>query len=206
MIDFIFQNPKQNPDLNGIFSILRKEKDPIPEDVVNLSSIGTLYTYEDVRNILSSDDSLYTSVYNDDAWIIFEFVNKSIFPTFYTLRTVADSQKYTHFPRCWNIDGSNNNITWKTIDSQETDVFDDYNKSCTFKIKNTGIYKYIRFQQTYLNSRNENLIRLSQVEFFGALIENEHFNIAQLLNYFGTKCSLHYSLRLYLYLIVLLYS
>ena len=98
MIDFVVLNPKQNPDLNGIFSYFRYYEDPIPEDFVQLYSVGSLYDYESERNILSQSDSAYTSINRENAWITFEFVNKYLYPTFYTFRTVYDSNKNLHFP------------------------------------------------------------------------------------------------------------
>ena len=84
-----------------------------------------------------------------------------------------------HFPRSWQLDGSNDNETWIMIDNQpNTNQLNGANKKYTFQVSNPGKYRYFRFTNTdsvwKINDLNipEYFFCLAKVEFFGNLYLN----------------------------------
>ena len=54
-----------------------------------------------------------------------------------------------HYPRSWQLDGSNDNVTWTPIDSREkTNELNGANKKHTFQVKTPGKYRYFRINNT----------------------------------------------------------
>ena len=187
MVDFVFFHPKSAADLNGIFAYLRQQNDPIPESIVTPSS-SSINNGEGPQYLLEPSDTFATTNNISNSWFSFDFVDKKVFFTEYTLRTLASSltDYRSNFPRCWVIEGSNNNKTWLIIDQQNNTIFQERNQSHTFRAKNPGTYRFIKIRQTCENSGKAYHFRLSQFELFGAYFENKNFIFKDFFKYFGT--------------------
>ena len=70
----------------------------------------------------------------------------------------------------WVIEGSNDESSWVSLDTRNTeDLCGDYivkNYSCS---NTSGFHRYIRIRQTGLTKAGNNYLQLSEIEFFGTL-------------------------------------
>ena len=189
MVDFVFFHPKSLSDLDGIFAYLRQQSDPIPESVVKPSS-SPIYYEQGPQYLLDPSSNFATTESVVNATFAFEFINNKVFFTEYTLRTLAsetdESFLYSDYPRCWVIEGSNDNSNWLIIDEQNNTIFQNRNQSYTFRSKHPGIYRFVRIRQTCHNSNDNYHLRLSQFEIFGAFFENKNFIFRDFFKYFCT--------------------
>jgi predicted alpha-1,2-mannosidase len=65
-------------------------------------------------------------------------------PTFYTLTSGAAKAD----PSAWTLEGSNDGVTWTTVDSRTGQSFANRNETVPFKITNPGTYQQFRLQVT----------------------------------------------------------
>ena len=82
-------------------------------------------------------------------------------------------------PKNWGFDASNDNETWEN-QVNYTDTSDYMNRKGATKYVgwNFGVYKYFRIMNTgeQYDTQNKNSMDLSQVEFFGDLLNTMHTN------------------------------
>lgn len=134
------------------------------------------------RNIVdfNNDDNrhIFTSKYDSSAWIKIDFKTLKIRPTHYSLKCGQGRGSDSGYPKNWRLEGSNDDSDWTILDNHSNDrsFTNDYEVK-TFKIQ-TEIsedksFRYLRLKQTGDNSSNKNLLILSAMEFFGALIKPE---------------------------------
>lgn len=77
----------------------------------------------------------------------------------------------------WKIEASNDNQKWVTLDLHENDrSICKCGIICTFNIMSTNesnrFYRYIRIMQTEPNTKNNNFMAFSAMEFFGTIIDS----------------------------------
>ena len=116
-----------------------------------------------------------------EAWIEFDFVNRKVDVTSYSIRTIYNSINIYH-PKTWKIMGSNDHENWSLIDEQiDSSVLNGPSYSAHFQCgSKSQFYRYIRyFQLKNWNSSNseiyfENYIGLSSIEFFGSILSEQN--------------------------------
>ena len=110
-----------------------------------------------------------------DAWLCFDFKERKVMPTHYSLKSFASSKQY-HNIQSWNIEGSNDGTKWEVLDSRQNEKsLDDKDASNTFEITNSSdFYRYLRIHQTgpntYKNTDYRFIIR--SIEYFGIIQED----------------------------------
>ena len=127
---------------------------------------------------LNDKSHYFQSEDQQGGWIKFDFKDRKIRPTHYSIRTRHDWGKSGSHLKNWSIEGSNTNKSndWKVLDSR-TDIssLDDSNAISTFdistKLEPDESYRYLRLRITGVNTDNKYFIFLSALEFFGSLIE-----------------------------------
>lgn len=127
------------------------------------------------KNVIQyNSDLCFRSEDVADAFICFEFINKSIILRNYTLRS---SSEYGISPRSWVIEGKNDGMEWEIIDEQrDCDFLNHFNRSHTFTVNNeeNGIFKYIRIRQTdtnwFQNGIPNHILLICSLEFHGYLV------------------------------------
>jgi hypothetical protein len=104
-----------------------------------------------------------------DSWIQFDFKNRRISPTHYTLR--SDGYGGHHLLE-WSLDGSNDEKSWTNLDRQNTqDLNGNYHVKSYSLTQSSCHFRYLRLTQTGQSSSSVHYLGLSRVEFFGVLHE-----------------------------------
>ena len=124
----------------------------------------------DLENI----DSFFFSKDAENSWIQYNFKEKKIRPTHYSIRTTPYDKGHSHF-LSWVIEGSNTGSDdWKTLD-RRNNVTELDGKSIvrTFEVQgnlqNNEYYQYIRLKQVGMNSIGYYHLGISALEYFGQL-------------------------------------
>lgn len=125
---------------------------------------------------LDVDKHYFTYDSQQNSWIKFDFKDKKVRPTHYTLRTKSDSGKGGNHFKNLVVEGSNTDWgdEWKILDLRSDVTFlDSANAKYVFDIqKELGkddYYRYLRIRQTGKNSYGSYFLNLSALEYFGYL-------------------------------------
>jgi hypothetical protein len=163
---------KDGKPLNGIISyVTRKSGGNVHKKgavVITSSSVYEDYTQnsqcsqENVAELTS--DSLFCSIDAPGQWICWDFRERRIWPTHYTIRTGG--------LKSWAIEGSEDGTNWTEVDRQTDN--EDFNQgwnSVSFPVSKPEEFRFIRLTQTGKNHRGFDVLGLFAVEFFGTLSE-----------------------------------
>ena len=137
-----------------------------------------------LTNLIQYDQSkINNSYYNffsqnpsseSDSWIEFDFVNRRINLTSYTIRSDCNSRNCYTKPKSWRIVGSNDHDKWTVLDHKENNSdLNGRNKQHRFECSNTdGYYRYIRYIQedSWNSSSYKYNIQLTSIEMFGSIM------------------------------------
>ena len=124
----------------------------------------------------------YSSKGEKDSLLKFDFIERKIHPSYFSIRTWNNSKGHSHLQN-WVIEGSNTNKEndWVILDSRNNNVLlDDYNDENTFRINNTNLnsgefYRYLRIRQTGPNSHGTNQIVINAIEFSMKAFKHDFF-------------------------------
>ncbi|MEX0271401.1 hypothetical protein AB3R30_19860 [Leptolyngbyaceae cyanobacterium UHCC 1019] len=91
---------------------------------------------------------------------------RTIRPTGYTLQHDGSTSRYL---RNWKLQGSNDDATWTDLDTRTGNTsLDAAYKFAYFAVTgNTNFYRYLQILQTDVNSSGDNILTLSEWEFYG---------------------------------------
>ena len=181
MEGFVYIQYNGNEKLNGLVSYIRsKYPEEIPSDVINTFSSGEYRAQDVASNTLYENDYVYTSPRGSGMWIAYHFPGRLIHLVSYSIKVTQSSiYEGDHYPRCWTIKGSKNNITWKDLHVQQyTEIFKERGQTETFSCsKNTNsAYSFIKILNQCKSSNDEKYLRIHQVEFFGTLFL-DHYDL-----------------------------
>jgi hypothetical protein len=105
-----------------------------------------------------------------DQWIMFDFKNKKVRISEYRIKTHRFGSDSCHL-KCWKLQGSNDGTTWTDLDQRDTDVLNAAKRVEKFEC--TGVSfsaRYLRLVQTGRNNRGDNLLALTNIDFFGTIV------------------------------------
>lgn len=170
--------------LSGIIDYLQEQNGPNLEEnnILKLSGGGFPDPSRPITNLIkyhsnNMNDESYINYYRNnpssaDGWIEFDFVNKTVSVTSYTIRT-----RSSYYPRSWRIVGSNDHEHWEEIDRKvNNSKLDGEYRLYRFNTKSEKFYRYVRYVQDQQWSREaayHNFIYLTRIEFFGSISLNE---------------------------------
>jgi hypothetical protein len=115
--------------------------------------------------------SWYTSNATN-SWVRFDFKDRMVSMSSYSLKSRYDGNC---IPRSWVVEGGTNDTEWTELDRHTNDATIVGGSAFhNFKCGNENrgcdrMFRYIRFRQTGLNSRNDNYLVLCNIEIFGRL-------------------------------------
>lgn len=114
----------------------------------------------------------YNSNNTSDGYICFDFKDRKIQLTSYTIKSYAASSNNYHLKN-WNIEVSDDKEHWIKIDEHTNDPTLNGSKIVAkFNIKNkTNFYQYVRLHQTGTNWRNDYYMIFYSLEMYGKLTE-----------------------------------
>lgn len=167
--------------LKGIIQKLTEEAGGNVSDkgIVDVTSSSTFSDYYPKNAVDLNNISNYYESINDtyDQWLRYDFKERKIRPTGYSIRTRHNSDCFN--PQSWCIEVSNtgNDNDWKIVDSRTNATsLQKGNQLDTFeigqKLHNNESYRFIRLRQTGQSTYNSNYLVISALEYFGELLEN----------------------------------
>lgn len=145
--------------------------------VVEITSSSMYMTSSSPKNAADFDTNLYFASNNEeDAWILYDFKERKVKPTHYSIRSRRDCGKGGNHLRKWCIEGSNDMKNWKTLDIRKKEKsLDDANASNTFDIQENlekdDFFRYIRLRQIGYNTGSNYHLNIAALEYFGSLLE-----------------------------------
>jgi hypothetical protein len=127
------------------------------------------------NNIWQIADYVWTDYWygnnETNSWIQFDFQDRIVSLTGYALKSDGFG---SHHLLQWTVTGSKDGNTWNILDRQNTQ---DLNGNFITKIyrcandsSNSDSYRYIRLTQTAVNSSGNHHLMLSNIEFFGRMV------------------------------------
>ena len=133
--------------------------------------IGLRYAVEFNNFDKSKNEKFFHSSHKEpNSWLMYDFVNRKVNPTGYSIRTRGRCDEY--HPRNWVIEGSNDEHYWTILDNiprNETGLT-GIGVTCYFKIERKNkSYRFLRIRQLGTNSNGSYGLLLSALEFFGSL-------------------------------------
>ena len=69
-------------------------------------------------------------------------------------------------PKVWTFEGSNDNSSWDTLDTQDSETGWAQGDSRYYKFANTKAYQYYKFNCTALNADSAACLQLQEIEFY----------------------------------------
>ena len=104
-----------------------------------------------------------------NSWVMFDFQKKRIHVSNYTIKTHKYQAGTCHL-KSWILEGSDDNKVWEEIDKRSTPMLNGPNKTQTFPASTTTEkFRYIRLRQTGPNCRGDDILAITNIEFFGTL-------------------------------------
>jgi hypothetical protein len=113
-------------------------------------------------------DRYWASQNYPDSWLCFDFKDKRISLQHYTLKSGGENYYFIQ----WEIEGSVNGNTWKSLDKRNTREMCGNFSVKTYACSNASpneFFRFIRMRQTGKNSSNRDYLLLCNIEFFGNL-------------------------------------
>lgn len=178
-------------ELLGIVSHLKKKfgNDIVKSGVVKLNGGGYHDRKQPITNLIKYDSGSINQYYYNwegsqsskkpsglsDSWIEFDFLNRKVNLTSYTIRTDKDDRNTHWKPKTWKIYGSNDHDKWTLLDSQtESQDLNDKHSQHRFKCnKNNAFFQYIKYVQedSWNSSSCKYSFSLTCIEMFGSILE-----------------------------------
>ena len=128
-----------------------------------------------LKNIadLTADSYFYSDGSTQEHTVCYDFKEKSIIPSGYSIRSRYDGGPGDCNIQSWVIETSNDGSSWTEIDrKQNCRDLDDGNVTKMYNVNTSSSCRYIRLRQTGpgTNSYYPNQIVLSSFEIFGTLL------------------------------------
>ena len=181
----------QGNELSGIIRYLKgnKSEEETLNEEIKLSGGGGIHSDHPIINLIKYDSNhINDRYYNDghnykspkESWIEFDFKEKQINLTSYTIRSNGSSPNSHAHPKTWTISGSKDGRDWTIIDKQDNNpVLNGEYKQHRFEIQNNNneYYRYIRYHQDDSWDKNKDFqyaVNISCIEFFGSIITSSN--------------------------------
>jgi hypothetical protein len=159
--------------LNGIIARLSRECGGNVHrcGIVNVTASGVCDAADLPENAVDlGTPSTFQSTRDKPSWLCYDFRDKVVRPTHYTIRSQPDGAVGYCNLRYWKIDGSNDQTHWQVLDQQKNSAaLNDKNAIATFRLVDEGAFRYIRLIQTGLSWAGNDVIWIAGFELFGKL-------------------------------------
>lgn len=124
---------------------------------------------------LEDNNHYFSSLSRENSWLLYDFKEKKINPSYYAIRTRHDFGRGQGHPKCWAIEGSNSadDNDWTLLDTRNgITELDDANAIEVFEIQTkhkNDEFRYLRIRQITDNSQGSYNLAISALEFFGSV-------------------------------------
>lgn len=143
-------------------------------EVTSSSCIGSNKFEESNVFNFESDDYFFNSKNQKNSWLCYDFKEKKVKITNYSIRSSSYGDKGSCHLCNWVIEGSNDGVDFAVLDEHEDETcLDGESAENTFEVqKNSSndYFRYIRIRQTGQNSFNDCQLTFSIMEFFGSIL------------------------------------
>lgn len=145
---------------------------------ITSNSICNNFSYHPKNLVDFEKTNLYESQNNSDTFVCFDFKDRQIQLSDYSIKSCGDSQNGWH-PRNWAIEVSKDGKSWEEVDRHSNDsTLNGCHITSSFKVskERKEFYRYVRIHQTgiswlgYPNSQNY-CVEMCCFEFFGKIEE-----------------------------------
>jgi hypothetical protein len=155
-------------ELNGIISFLTQNWGRHVHDAGVVEVTGSGSNAPSVADLESS--SRFSGKTKVNEWICYDFKERRVMPTHYSLRTCSAGCSPGCFPTSWVIEISENGQSWEVIDRKsEGSSMNQKNFTKTFAIDTPRAGRIVRFRQTG-PCKAHYVMELTSFELFGTLI------------------------------------
>lgn len=136
---------------------------------VLVTSSSLMANSASLEELLSQNPARVVTKPNPNSWFAFEFPNHRLQPTAYALKHYSTWD--TEAIRTWKFEGSNDGVSWVTLDVQvDNNTLMAKNQWAAFPLPPvTQDYRHFRILQTGRNSNQHHYLGLGAVELFGNL-------------------------------------
>jgi hypothetical protein len=117
------------------------------------------------------EKNIFVSRNEANQWITYDFKQKRVQITHYSIRSRFDGFKGSNNLKDWVVEASLDGSEWTVIDSKtDNGELDNRNVTATWEVKSTEQWRFVRLRQTGLAHSGKNFLALSSFELFGELI------------------------------------
>ena len=168
--EFVFNG--ENP-LEGIIAHLSQEcGGNVDEEGVVAITSSEFYDGDEPRTVADlGTDPWFGSLDNPNSWICYDFKEKRVVLTSYSVRTHVGPS----FPRSWVLEASNDGTegSWLVVDRREDNnelhaPYVTHNFACASSASQ-GMFRFVRLRQTGKNHNGGDELYLTSLEVFGTL-------------------------------------
>ena len=166
---FLYDSTKP---LNGIIAHLTRECGcNVCDKGVVVATASSTRGRNPAKNATDLEEkSDFFSMAQPDSWICYDFGQKRVIPTGYSIRSSDCGPGGAH-PKSWMFEGSNDQNEWVPLDQQDNN--NDLNgrsMTCNFSITgNTKSFRFLRLRLTGQNHMKYDTLLISALEVFGTL-------------------------------------
>ena len=124
--------------------------------------------------LLLFKNSYYCSNNEEDSWICYDFRERRVIRTSYSVGSIGDGLGGLHL-KSWVIEGSNHGSPWMEIDRRDDNSdLNGFRVIRNFEISKvpSESFRYFRLRQTgknHCSRKSSNAVTLSSLELFGTL-------------------------------------
>ena len=136
---------------------------------------SSVFCYGNPENALDLESDLdFCSHSKPNSWICYDFKDKRVKPTSYSIKSFKGEKGQGGHPKSWVLEGSTDGTegSWKVIDSRTN----NHDLNAKFVIRNFPItpepresFRFVRLRQTGMNHAGSHHFILSSLEIFGTL-------------------------------------
>ena len=165
---------KSDP-LDGIIAHLTREYggNVHEKEIVHVTASSRDFNWRRTENVVDLEsDWIFCSGYSPNQWICYDFIERRVIPTSYSVRSIRKGPGNEH-PRSWVLEVSNDGIggSWVVLDSREnnSDLNDNFVTHNFSLAPHLGAYRFVRLRLTGKNHFGNHQLIIAALEIFGAL-------------------------------------
>ena len=181
-MSFLYYQPTQNGDLDGIIKYFRDNLgDNFPDGFINTSCSTVFRNSEKPENTLYENENTFTTKNESPNWVGYHLAGY-LYLQAYTIRVINMTDYYNDFPVNWTVYGTNDTEHFYSIEVRNTNgIFTYQGQSETFTIEHPQTFSNFYILLNGVNSNSSRHLRFSQIEFFGAFTTT-NINLKNIFN------------------------
>lgn len=172
----ILYDGNNSQQFNGIIRKMSQEcgGNVSDKNVVLITSLNVHSGGFEAKNVADLErDNIYLSKNVENNWIKYDFREKKVHPTHYSIKSHTGSAAPNHLKN-WVVEGSNDDSNWTPLDTRNDNTsLNNYMAINTFKIDDSNhqnkFYRFLRLRQTGPNNSNRKFMGICALEYFGKI-------------------------------------